>query len=193
MRSYKKKFRTHCLAPRCVVFDPKKRKLWIIYFYTVSLLKKLGTLCLGFLTWSFVFLVRLIAGWLKDSTLEVIAQKETSYENVWLGPFCGAFGKKGIVEFLKIAIILLILFGLCCNTTFWWSTNYTKQFCNYNLSMIFNNWKAIIFQFLRGRTLLSLVLRLIYFVIWIHMFLIKKKILYIWKVLNRYGLSYSEF
>ena len=31
-------------------------------------------------------------------------------------PFCGAFGMKGIVEFLKIAIILWILFGLCCNT-----------------------------------------------------------------------------
>ena len=116
MRSYKKMFRTHCLAPRCVVFVPKKRKLWIIYFYTVSLQKKLGTLCMVFLTWSYVFLVRLIAGWLKVSILEVIAQKETSYGNVRLDPFCGAFGKKGIVEFLKIDIILLILFGLWYNT-----------------------------------------------------------------------------
>ena len=81
-----------------------------------SSLRKLGTLCFEFLIWSFVFLVRLIAGWLKGSTLEVIARKETSYGDVLLGPFSGAFGKKGIVEFLKIAIILLILFGLCCNS-----------------------------------------------------------------------------
>ena len=112
----KKKFRTHCLAPRCVAYALKMRKPWIIYFYIVPSQKKLGTLCLVFLTWSFVFLVRLIAGWLKDSTLQVIAQKETSYGNVRLAPFCGAFGKKWIVEFFKIAIILLILFELCCNT-----------------------------------------------------------------------------
>ena len=29
------------------------------------------------------------------------------------------------------------------HTASWWSTNYTKHFCNYSLSMIFNNWKAI--------------------------------------------------
>ena len=27
----------------------------------------------------------------------------------------------------------------------WWSTNYTKHFCNYSLSMIFNNWMTLIF------------------------------------------------
>ena len=57
-----------------------------------------------------------IVGWLKGSTLEVIARKETSYGDVLSSLFCGAFGKKGTVEFFKIAIILLILFGLCCNT-----------------------------------------------------------------------------
>ena len=29
------------------------------------------------------------------------------------------------------------------HTASWWSTKYTKHFCNYSLSMIFNNWKAI--------------------------------------------------
>ena len=53
---------------------------------------------------------------MKGSTLEVIAEKETSYGDVLLGPFCGAFGKKGIAEFLKIDLILLILFGLWFNT-----------------------------------------------------------------------------
>ena len=49
---------------------------------------------------------------------------ETSYGNVRLDPFCGAFGKKGIVEFLKIDIILLILFGLWYNILFglWYNT-----------------------------------------------------------------------
>ena len=81
-----------------------------------SLTGKLGTLHLEFLIWSFVLLVRLIVGWLKGSTLEVIARKEISHGDMLPGPFCGAFGKKGIVEFLKIAIILLILFGLYYNT-----------------------------------------------------------------------------
>ena len=92
------------------------RKPWIIYFYIVPSQKKLGTLCLVFLTWSFVFLVRLIVGWLKVSILEVTAQRETSYGNVRRVPFSGAFGKKGIAEFLKIDLILLILFGLWFNT-----------------------------------------------------------------------------
>ena len=30
------------------------------------------------------------------------------------------------------------------HTASWWSTNYTKHFCNYSLSTYFNNWKAII-------------------------------------------------
>ena len=142
-----KKFQYTMLSPSMLL---QRRGNLGPFIFALSLLRKLGILCLEFFIWSFVFVVRLIAGWLKGSTLEPIGRKETSYGDVLLGLFCGAFGKKGIVEFLKIAIILLILFGLCCNTTSWWSTNYTKHFCNYNLSMIFNNWKAIIFWFLLG-------------------------------------------
>ena len=69
-----------------------------------------------FSTWSFAFLARLIDGCLKVLILEVTALKETSYGNVRRVPFCGAFGKKGIAEFLKIDLILLILFGLWFNT-----------------------------------------------------------------------------
>ena len=110
MRNSKKKFNTLCSAPWCVAFVWNKRRPWTTYFCTVSLLGKLGTLCLESVIWSFVFLVRLIVGWLKGSTLEVTARKETSYGDVLPGPFCGKFWKKGIVELHVLLGCSLLLY-----------------------------------------------------------------------------------
>ena len=139
-----KKFKYTMLSPSmcCLCFKEEETLDHLFMFF--SLLRKLGTLCLEFLIWSFVFLVRLITGWLKGSTLEVIARKETSYEDVLLGPFCGAFGKKGTVEFFENNYNSFDSFRTVLqHTASWWSKNYTGHFCNYSLSMIFNYWKTI--------------------------------------------------
>ena len=135
MRNYKKNFSALCSTPYVFLFQRRGDSGPLIF--ALSLLGNLGTLCLEFLIWNFVFLVRLIVGWLKGSTLEVIARKETSYGDVLPSLFCSAFGKKRIVEFLKIAIILLILFGLLQHS---FLVEYElSQLCNYSLSIIFNN------------------------------------------------------
>ena len=53
---------------------------------------------------------------LKCSIAKVLVRRVTFYGDVLPVSFCGVFGKRGIVEFFKITIILLILFRLCFNT-----------------------------------------------------------------------------
>ena len=60
---------------------------------------------------------------------------------------CGISRIKEIARCSTISSALLILFGLFCSIRPLGGvrcTNYTRLFCNYNLLMIINNWKALI-------------------------------------------------
>lgn len=56
------------------------------------------------------------------------------------------FGKEGIIEFFKISMLLLILFGHWFNIQpFGGCTNFTKFFCTNSVLIIFNNWQALLY------------------------------------------------
>ena len=104
-----------CSVLRSAAFVWKMRRPCTIYFCIIFLLGKHGTLCLESLIWRFAFLVRLIDGCWKVSISEVIVQKKAFCGVVLLFPFV-VYLERGIVEFFKTIIILLILFGLSFNT-----------------------------------------------------------------------------
>ena len=130
------------LTHLCAAFTLKMRRLLTTYFSMVTSQWKVGLSCSQFSNWTSIFLVRQIVGCLMGSIVKLFVRRGTSCGDALLDLFCGAFGMREIVDFFFMIKYDSFWTVVQCLAS-WWS-KYTKYFCNYSLSMAFNNWKSLI-------------------------------------------------
>ena len=83
---------------------------------------------------------------IEGSDCPVYGDRGTVYEGVLLAPSFGSYGMKEIAVFEDNCA--LIVFGRLCSTQLLGGVQITpNSFCNYGISMIFNNWKDLILYF----------------------------------------------